>query len=821
MDNVNLNAFTENAARLGMRIQETFSEHTRDLSITRGGASIFDMPDDKVKNIGKQLDSNSDREKLDAMKRLIALISKGRNVSNYFPQVVKNVASQNLEIRKLVYIYLLRYAEHEPDLALLSINTFQKDLADSSPLIRAMALRVLSGIKVPMICGLVVLAIKKCAADLSPYVRKAAALAIPKAFQLDAGQQPALISVITTLLRDRSPLSIGSAVVAFESVCPTRLDLLHLQYRRLCKILIDVDEWGQVYLLNLLLRYARTMLPKPTVSQQGESTEEEVDADLHLLLVSSEPLVQSKNPAVVLAVVRVFYYAGPPSSTSKVVNPLLRIMHVSREVERVVLAYLLIITRAQPQLFSMQYQRFLVRTDDPSQAKRDKIRVMLNLCDVDNHQALLREFIDCADDVDDTVVGDAVHAVGRCARVIPSCTPQCLSALMTMIKSRHGMSLIRRILPSTKQMSDIVVSNAVLVLKALIQNQLLVDSSAPVSSQSPLSIIFHLARRVDDIKHPQARACVLWLVGQYSAAPGASTVIEGVADWAPDVLRKISKSFNTEVWTTVPRHLSVRHTFYQGSLVKLQALTLAAKLFLLCPTDQRLGLLCGYVLSLGRYDLNYDVRDRTRMLNSLLVGISPTMNGREMEEQSSVILRREQVIKVLFDGKAGIIEESEETFGLHHIPIGSLSIVTGKATLGDSVLPEWLEGGIDPLLRQSEEDVFPVALPPQAISSASSTAAKTLGSAGVTPIVLTPTGSSTPVREAKESHRDLDKFYASGSDKKSSDSESSSEEVSEDNLEEEDNAHDSEESQDDTADDESSEEQEQEVTGGSSTKVQQ
>jgi AP-3 complex subunit beta len=97
--------------------------------------------------------------------------------------VVKNVASQNLEIRKLVYIYLLRYAEHEPDLALLSINTFQKDLTDSNPLIRAMALRVLSGIKVPMIGSIVVLAIKKCAADMSPYVRKAAALAIPKCYE--------------------------------------------------------------------------------------------------------------------------------------------------------------------------------------------------------------------------------------------------------------------------------------------------------------------------------------------------------------------------------------------------------------------------------------------------------------------------------------------------------------------------------------------------------------------------------------------------------------------------------------------------------------
>lgn len=110
------------------------------------------------------------------------MISKGRNVSEFFAQVVKNVASTNLEIRKLVYIYLLRYASQEPDLALLSINTFQRDLADSNPLIRAMALRVLSGIGVPMIGSIVVLGIKKCAGDVSPYVRKAAAMAIPKCY---------------------------------------------------------------------------------------------------------------------------------------------------------------------------------------------------------------------------------------------------------------------------------------------------------------------------------------------------------------------------------------------------------------------------------------------------------------------------------------------------------------------------------------------------------------------------------------------------------------------------------------------------------------
>jgi AP-3 complex subunit beta len=108
------------------------------------------------------------------------MISKNRPVPEFFAQVVKNVASPNLQVRKLVYIYILRYAESEPDLALLSINTFQKDLTDSSPLIRAMALRVLSGIRVSMIGGIVAMGIKKCAADVSPYVRKTAALAIPK-----------------------------------------------------------------------------------------------------------------------------------------------------------------------------------------------------------------------------------------------------------------------------------------------------------------------------------------------------------------------------------------------------------------------------------------------------------------------------------------------------------------------------------------------------------------------------------------------------------------------------------------------------------------
>jgi AP-3 complex subunit beta len=55
----------------------------------------------------------------------------------------------------------------------------------------------------------------------------------------------------------------GSAVQAFEHVCPERIDLIHKNYRRLCNLLVDIDEWGQVTVLNMLTRYARSQFVDP------------------------------------------------------------------------------------------------------------------------------------------------------------------------------------------------------------------------------------------------------------------------------------------------------------------------------------------------------------------------------------------------------------------------------------------------------------------------------------------------------------------------------------------------------------------------------
>lgn len=180
------------------------------------GATILHSEFKKHGDLREMLDSSKDSLKLDAMKRIIAMMAKGRDVSDLFPAVVKNVASKNIEVKKLVYVYLTRYAEEQQDLALLSISTFQRALKDPNQLIRASALRVLSSIRVPMIVPIMLLAIKESSVDMSPFVRKTAAHAIPKLYSLDPETKEELINILEKLLADRTTLVIGSAVMAFE-----------------------------------------------------------------------------------------------------------------------------------------------------------------------------------------------------------------------------------------------------------------------------------------------------------------------------------------------------------------------------------------------------------------------------------------------------------------------------------------------------------------------------------------------------------------------------------------------------------------------------
>ncbi|KAG0187161.1 AP-3 complex subunit beta-2 [Apophysomyces sp. BC1034] len=414
--------FAENAAKLSQKMSQGIVDNARELGFPGGdsGAQYFDTSEEKMRNIRRQLDAKNDREKLDGLKRLIAMISKGRDVSEFFPDVVKNVVSQNIEIRKLVYIYLLRYAEQEPDLALLSINSFQKDLSDKNQIIRAMALRVMSGIRVPVISPIVLLGIKKCTTDSSPYVRKTAAHAIPKCYSLDATQKDALIEIVVTLLKDRSNITIGSTIMAFNELCPSRFDLIHPCFRKLCGVLADCDEWGQMAILDLLLRYGRTQFLNPNPNGEGESRtppkasnnarnrefysdssdEEdeksvdsivEMDEDHELLLRSCIPLLQSRNSGVVLEVAKLFYYLAPAHDAQKIARPLVRLLRNHRELQYVVLANISVMSKKRPYLFEPFLQQFYVQSSEPAFIRDTKLDILTNIVTESNIHMLLNE----------------------------------------------------------------------------------------------------------------------------------------------------------------------------------------------------------------------------------------------------------------------------------------------------------------------------------------------------------------------------------------------------------------------------------------------
>lgn len=161
-------------------------------------------------------------------------------------------------------------------------------------------------------------------------------------------------------------------------------------------------------------------------------------------------------------------------------------------------------------------------------------------------------------------MADSIQAIGYIARVVPESTQQCLTALMSFIQSKYGsfQSHVTAKVYTDLNSTDIIVTNAVLVLKSLVQIRLQQQQDAIVygmlpSTFSPLDIISRLARRLDEIRHPKARACVVWLVGQYAASPIAPQDVNGLAHagpevvtpWAPDVLRKVAKSFAEEVRT--------------------------------------------------------------------------------------------------------------------------------------------------------------------------------------------------------------------------------------------------------------------------------
>ncbi len=234
------------------------------------------------------------------MKWLLASISKGRDVSDFYPHVVKLVGANSLEVRKMVYMYLVQYADHDEttrELSLLSINAFQRGLSDDEQLIRALALRVLSSIRINDILQIQILAVQKCASDTSPYVRKCASNALAKLVpRCDDMQRQMMLQLLKEEILDKesSTMVLTSSLVAFCELCPNQLELLHSSYRKICHLLTDMDEWGQVVIIDLMTRYCRRFFKEPKGLKQGAAELIDQERRVHRKLIGGK--TSTENP---------------------------------------------------------------------------------------------------------------------------------------------------------------------------------------------------------------------------------------------------------------------------------------------------------------------------------------------------------------------------------------------------------------------------------------------------------------------------------------------------------------------------------------------
>uniref|UniRef100_A0A8C6LUN9 AP-3 complex subunit beta n=1 Tax=Nothobranchius furzeri TaxID=105023 RepID=A0A8C6LUN9_NOTFU len=631
---------------------------------------IFSSDYNRHDDLKEMLDSNKDSLKLEAMKRIVAMIARGKNASDLFPAVVKNVACKNIEVKKLVYVYLVRYAEEQQDLALLSISTFQRGLKDPNQLIRASALRVLSSIRVTIIVPIMMLAIKEAASDMSPYVRKTAAHAIPKLYSLDPEQKDQLIEVIEKLLADKTTLVAGSVVMAFEEVCPERIDLIHKNYRKLCNLLIDVEEWGQVVIINMLTRYARTQFLNPNLneslledggsgdktfygSDEDEDDDEKenkekaeaaalakrkpyvMDPDHRLLLRNTKPLLQSRNAAVVMAVAQLYFHLAPKAEVGVIAKALVRLLRSHSEVQFVVLQNVATMTIRRRGMFEPYLKSFYIRSTDPTLIKILKLEVLTNLANETNISTILREFQTYIKSMDKDFVAATIQAIGRCATNIGEVRDTCLNGLVQLLSNRD----------------ELVVAESVVVIKKLLQMQ----------PEKHSDIIKHMAKLTDNIQVPMARASILWLIGEYC---------EHVPKIAPDVLRKMAKSFT-----------------YEEDIVKLQILNLAAKLYL--TNSKQTKLLTQYVLNLAKYDQNYDIRDRARFIRQLIVPTEKSGALSKYAKKLFLALKPAPVLESPFKDR-------------DHFQLGSLSHLLNAKAGGYQELPDWPEAAPDPSVRNVE-----------------------------------------------------------------------------------------------------------------------
>ncbi|XP_060081301.1 AP-1 complex subunit beta-1-like [Ylistrum balloti] len=503
-----------------------------------------------------ELQSDKKDKKKEAVKKVIASMTVGKDVSALFPDVVNCIQTDNLELKKLVYLYLMNYAKSQPDMAIMAVNTFVRDCEDANPLIRALAVRTMGCIRVDKIIDYLCQPLRNCLKDEDPYVRKTAAVCVAKLHDINAQlvEDQGFLDLLKDMLSDSNPMVVANAVAAITEILessPTAQQVLVMNGNTINKLLTALNEcteWGQVFILDAISNYT------PKDDKEAQSISERVT-----------PRLAHANAAVVLSAVKVvmkFMEMLEPNSeyvsmlVKKLAPPLVTLLSAEPEIQYVALRNINLIVQKRPDILKNEMKVFFVKYNDPIYVKLEKLDIMIRLATQANIAQVLAELKEYATEVDVDFVRKSVRAIGRCAIKVEQAAERCVSTLLDLIQTKVNY----------------VVQEAIVVIKDIFRKY-------PNKYES---IIATLCENLDTLDEPEARASMIWIIGEYAER----------IDNADELLESFLEGFQDE-----------------NTQVQLQLLTAIVKLFLKRPTDTQE--LVQQVLSLATQDSdNPDLRDR-------------------------------------------------------------------------------------------------------------------------------------------------------------------------------------------------------------------
>ncbi|KAJ7875301.1 armadillo-type protein [Mycena olivaceomarginata] len=325
------------------------------------------------------LNSGYPQKRKDAIKRVIASMTVGKDVSGLFPDVLKNMQTEDLEQKKLVYLYLMNYAKTQPELVILAVNTFVKDADDPNPL--------------------------KCLRDENPYVRKTAALCVAKLYDLkpELVIENGFLDQLRDMIADSNPMVVANTVAALTDIhiaasaqpssSTSDPGIFVISASILNKLLIalnECSEWGRVAILNALARY-----------------------------------FQHANGSVVLAAMKVIMIHIRGVRREDLTKQLIRKM-----------APPLVTLLSSPPEVQWKCGCSFASTNDPLYVKIEKLDIMVRLASDNNVDALLSELKEYASEVDVDFVRKSVKAIGQTAVKIDSAAERCVNVLLELIATR-------------------------------------------------------------------------------------------------------------------------------------------------------------------------------------------------------------------------------------------------------------------------------------------------------------------------------------------------------------------------------------------------